>query len=189
MFIYTFAYIKENIMGFGTTDVISEIENNDIGFITGISFAILNTVGFLLPAFVLEPLAKKIGRVRTHTLCIAIMSLGYVLIIFFAQSMEMLFVMMAIVGVGWAAVVSLPFAIMSESVDQSKMGLYMGLFNLSVVIPQLIASGLGGFIDGQENKNMIFIVSGIALGISALLWLLVKESKNNSPQLTANDVN
>ncbi len=184
MFIYTFAYIKENIMGFGTTDVISELENNNIGFITGISFAILNTVGFLLPAFVLEPVAKKIGRVRTHTLCIATMSVGYVLIIFFAQSMEMLFIMMAIVGVGWAAVVSLPFAIMSESVDQSRMGLYMGLFNLSVVIPQLIASSLGGFIDGQENKNMIFVVSAIALGISAVLWLLVKESKNNSSQLS-----
>jgi len=184
MFIYTFAYIKEVIMGFGTTDVISELENNNIGFITGVSFAILNTVGFLLPATVLEPIAKKIGRVKTHMLCIATMSIGYVLIIFFAQSQEMLFVMMAVVGVGWAAVVSLPFAIMSEAVDQSKMGMYMGLFNLSVVIPQLVASSLGGFIDGQENKNMIFIISAIALGVSAVLWLFVKESKNNNEKLS-----
>jgi len=178
MFIYTFSYIKENIMGFGTTEVISELDNNEIGFITGISFAVLNTIGFLLPAFVLEPITKKIGRVRTHTLCIAIMSIGYVLIIAFAQSMEMLFVMMAVVGVGWAAVVSLPFAIMSEAVDQSKMGLYMGLFNLSVVIPQLVASSLGGFIDAQPNKNMIFIISAITLGASAILWLFVKENKS-----------
>jgi maltose/moltooligosaccharide transporter len=184
MFIYTFSYIKENIMGFGTTEVISELDNNEIGFITGISFAVLNTIGFLLPAFVLEPITKKIGRVRTHTLCIAIMSIGYVLIIAFAQSMEMLFVMMAVVGVGWAAVVSLPFAIMSEAVDQSKMGLYMGLFNLSVVIPQLVASSLGGFIDAQPNKNMIFIISAITLGASAILWLFVKENKSSHEKIS-----
>ena len=180
MFIYTFSYIKENIMGFATTETISEAQNNEIGFITGISFAILNTVGFLLPAFVLEPITKKIGRVKTHMLCIAIMSVGYVLIILFGQSQEMLFMLMAVVGVGWAAVVSLPFAIMSEAVDQSRMGLYMGLFNLSVVIPQLVASSLGGFIDNQSDKSMIFVISAITLGVSAVLWLLVKENNNKS---------
>lgn len=185
MFIYTFSFIKENIMGFETTATISETQNNEIGFITGISFAILNTVGFLLPATILEPVAKKIGRVKTHMLCIATMSLGYVLIILFGQSQVMLFVLMAVVGVGWAAVVSLPFAIMSESVDQSRMGLYMGLFNLSVVIPQLVASSLGKIIDAQPNKNFIFIVSAITLGISAVLWLLVKESKSSGGKLSA----
>lgn len=176
MFVYTFAYIKENIMGFGTTQKLLTDQNDEIGFITGISFAILNTVGFILPALVLEPITKKIGRVKTHMLCITIMSIGYVLIIFFGQSSNTLFILMAIVGIGWAAVVSLPFAIMSETVDQRKMGLYMGLFNLSVVIPQLVASSLGGFIDSQENKTSIFIISAIALGVSAILWLLVKEN-------------
>ncbi|OEK01610.1 MFS transporter [Roseivirga sp. 4D4] len=184
MFVYTFAYIKEVIMGFGTTETLAEAQNNEIGFITGISFAVLNTVGFLLPALVLEPITKKIGRVKTHMLCIAIMSIGYVLIILLGQSSTMLFVLMAVVGVGWAAVVSLPFAIMSETVDQSRMGLYMGLFNLSVVIPQLVASSLGGFIDGQANKNSIFIISAIALGISAVLWLFVKESGTKASKLS-----
>jgi len=184
MFIYTFSYIKENIMGFATTETISDIQNNEIGFITGISFAILNTVGFLLPAFALEPLSKKIGRVKTHMLCIATMSIGYVLIIFFGQSQSALFILMAVVGVGWAAVVSLPFAIMSEVVDQSKMGLYMGLFNLSVVIPQLIASSLGKWIDQAANKDMIFVISAITLGISAALWLLVKEKQHTHEKLS-----
>lgn len=171
-------------MGFATTETISDIQNNEIGFITGISFAILNTVGFLLPAFALEPLSKKIGRVKTHMLCIATMSLGYVLIIFFGQSQSALFILMAVVGVGWAAVVSLPFAIMSEVVDQSKMGLYMGLFNLSVVIPQLIASSLGKWIDQAANKDMIFVISAITLGISAALWLLVKEKQHTHEKLS-----
>lgn len=184
MFIYTFAYIKENIMGFATVETISDAQNDEIGFITGISFSILNTVGFLLPALVLEPITEKIGRVKTHMLCIAIMAIGYVLIIFLGESSTMLFVLMAVVGIGWAAVVSLPFAIMSEAVDSRKMGLYMGLFNLSVVIPQLVASSLGRFIGEADNKSMIFVVSAICLGISAVLWLLVKDSKSSSKSLS-----
>jgi maltose/moltooligosaccharide transporter len=179
MFVYSFAYIKEVIMGFETTQTLAEVDNNNIGFITGIAFAILNTVGFLLPALVLEPITEKIGRVKTHMLCIAIMALGYLLIIFFGNSPTSFYVMMVIVGVGWAAVVSLPFAIMSETVNQGKMGLYMGLFNLSVVLPQLVASSLGGFIDGRDDKTMIFIISAVALGISAILWLFVKENKKS----------
>lgn len=177
MFVYTFAYIKENIMGFQTTAQLSAEQNNEIGFITGIAFAVLNTVGFLLPAFVLEPMAERIGRVRTHMLCIGTMAVGYTMIVFLGNSSTMLFVLMAVVGIGWAAVVSLPFAIMSETVNQARMGMFMGLFNLSVVIPQLGASSLGSFIDGQPNKAVIFIISAVALGISAVLWLTVKESQ------------
>lgn len=177
MFIYTFAYIKEIIMGFETTASLSEAQNNQIGFSIGIAFAVLNTVGFLLPAFVLEPIAEKIGRVRTHTLAIAIMAIGYALLVFFGNTMTSFFLLMAFVGIGWAAVVSLPFAIMSEVVDQRRMGLMMGLFNLSVVLPQIVASQLGSFIETQADKNMIFIISAVTLGISALLWLMVKEQK------------
>lgn len=177
MFIYTFAYIKEIIMGFETTATLSDAQNNQIGFSIGVAFAILNTVGFLLPAFVLEPVAERIGRVRTHTVAIAIMAVGYGLLVLFGQTMTSFFVLMALVGIGWSAVVSLPFAIMSEVVNQKKMGLMMGLFNLSVVLPQIVASQLGGFIEVQADKSMIFIISAVTLGISALLWLFVKEQK------------
>ncbi|HMP15132.1 MAG TPA: MFS transporter, partial [Saprospiraceae bacterium] len=133
---------------------------------------------------VLQPLSERIGRVRTHTLCIAIMATGYALIIFLAKTPTVLFVLMAVVGVGWAVVVSLPFAIMSETVNQARMGLYMGLFNLSVVLPQLVASGLGKFIDNQPDKVAIFGISAIALGISAGLWLLVKERTSDSQSVS-----
>ena len=148
-----------------------------IGFSIGIAFAILNTVGFLLPALVLEPVAEKIGRVKTHTIAIAIMAIGYGLLVFFGQSMTSLFVLMAVVGIGWSAVVSLPFAIMSEVVNQQKMGLMMGLFNLSVVLPQIVASNLGGFIEGYDDKSVIFMISAGTLAVSAVLWLLVKEQR------------
>ena len=175
MFIYTFAYIKESILGFGPEAVLTEAQSNDIGFSIGIAFAILNTVGFLLPAFVLEPVAERIGRVRTHTVAIAISALGYVGIVLFGQTITAFFLLMAVVGVGWAAIVSLPFAIMSEVVDQRRMGLFMGLFNLSVVLPQIVASNLGGYFESAPDKSVIFWVAAGTLGTSAALWLLVKE--------------
>ena len=85
---------------------------------------------------------------------------------------------MAVLGIGWAAVVSLPFAIMSEKVDKNRMGFFMGIFNLSVVLPQLIVSlVLGFFIESFHDKNLIFLISGVTLTISAALWFLVKEEK------------
>lgn len=177
MFVYSFFYIKETIFGHAADATLPDAVNNEIGFTLGIAFAVLNTVGFILPALVLEPITERIGRVRTHFLAIAVMSLGYVGLILFGNTITSFFVMMAVVGIGWAAVVSLPFAIMSEHVNQGKMGLFMGLFNLSVVLPQLLASGLGGWLGGFEDRSVIYIVSAVSLGISATLWLLVKDTK------------
>jgi len=102
---------------------------------------------------------------------------GYFLILFFATTPLLLYLFMAVVGIGWAAVVSLPFAIMSEKVDQSRMGFFMGIFNLSVVIPQLIVSlVIGYFIKEAANTDIIFWISAITLSLSAVSWLFVKES-------------
>jgi len=98
-------------------------------------------------------------------------------IVIFAESKISLWILMAIAGIGWAAIVSLPFAIMSEKVDKNRMGLFMGIFNLSVVLPQLFVSlVLGYFIEQALDKSLIFIISSSTLFISALLWFLVKDS-------------
>lgn len=177
MFIYTFAFVKEEIMGFETVAQLSQEQNNDIGFSIGVAFAILNTVGFILPAAALEPLAKRIGRVKTHALALLVSVAGYVLIATAGASYTSFFLCMAVVGVGWAAVVSLPFAIMSEVVDQGRMGWFMGLFNLSVVLPQIVASKLGGLIEATPDKSIIFWIAAGTLAVSALLWFTVREQK------------
>jgi MFS family permease len=83
---------------------------------------------------------------------------------------------MMILTFGWAAIVSLPFAIMSEKVDKSRMGFFMGIFNLSVVLPQLVSSFLiGRIINHAVDKSLIFIISGASLSISALLWIFVTD--------------
>jgi len=169
MFVYMFFYVKES-MGIAS--------DNEAGQVVSLAFLVLNTVGFILPATVLEPMAKKIGRVKVHVMAIAFMALGYLLITLFGSSVMLVYIFMGVAGIGWAATVSLPFAIMTEKVDKSKMGLFMGIFNLSVVIPQLIVSlGFGTFIQDADNKNIIFIICTVCLAISTVLWSLVKEDR------------
>ena len=114
------------------------------------------------------------------------MAIGYALLLFAGKSPFMIYLIMGFLGIGWAATVSLAFAIMSQKVNQSRMGLYMGLFNLSVVLPQLAASlGVGELISASADKRIIFIVAAVSLGISALAWFFVKEEKGESSSSTA----
>jgi len=175
MFVYIIAFIQQKYFH-GLVD--QSVINAHSGQIIAIAFAVLNTVGFILPAFVLEPFVEKIGRVKTHLACVAIMSLGYFGIVVFGTTPLMLYILMAVAGIGWAAVVSLPFAIMTEKIDQSRTGFFMGIFNLSVVLPQLLVSLIvGTIIKNAEDKNIIFIISGISLALSAIFWTLVKEKR------------
>ncbi|MEM0999736.1 MAG: MFS transporter [Bacteroidota bacterium] len=171
MFVYLYAYAEQKMA----------VESDDeLGFIIGIAFAIMNTVGFLLPAFVLEPLSKRIGRVKVHAACLAVMAVSYFIVIAAGGSMVALFLVMALIGVGWAAVVSLPFAIMTEYVSPQQMGLYMGIFNISIVLPQVVVSGVfGSIFKDAANLDLIFVICGVSLAISAALWLLLVRDKES----------
>jgi len=167
MFIYAFFYLTHELnLG------------EQAGKVNSIAFFILSLVSAVLPVLVLNGFAKKIGMVRTHLICIFIMAFGYTSVLFFGQTIIMYYLALAIIGIGWASVVSLPFAIMSEKVDQKKMGLYMGIFNLAVVLPQLVASfKVGEIVNAAPDKSIVFIIAAATLGISGVLWLFVKNDK------------
>ncbi|HRW96975.1 MAG TPA: MFS transporter [Bacteroidales bacterium] len=167
MFIYSFAFLEQR---FEATDA------DVLGSIIGWSFFILNGAGAIFPIFLLEPLSKKIGKVKTHLLSVASMSLGYFLIFIFVKNTVMMYAFFILLSIGWAAVVSLPFAIMTEKVNKKRMGFFMGIFNLSVVIPQLVSSFvLGSVIQNAGDKGIVYLISGISLAISAFLWFFVNE--------------
>ena len=169
MFVYIIAFIAQHIVEPGPQ------ANQQSGHVIAIAFAVMNTVGFLLPALVLEPVSRLLGRVRVQVLCMAIMAAGYLLIALYARTPLALYVLMAVVGIGWGAVVSLPFAIMSEKVDKSRMGFFMGIFNLSVVLPQLMSTGVGFILRNQADQRVLFLVCAGCLALSAALWALVRE--------------
>jgi maltose/moltooligosaccharide transporter len=104
MFVYIIIFIKQKM--FGVSDFSAKLApetDESIGQIIAISFLILNAIGALLPAFVLEPITEKLGRVKTHALCVAVMAFGYFGIVLFGKTPISLYVLMAILGVGWAA--------------------------------------------------------------------------------------
>ncbi len=176
MFVYMFAYVQYKVYGYSEGSIIPNEVSVQMGKVVTISFLIFNAIAAVLPAFVLEPVARKIGKVKTHFIAIASMAIGYAITLFFGFTPVIIYIIMAILGIGWASTISLPFAIMSQQVDQTRMGLFMGLFNLSVVLPQLVASfGIGLAISQAQDKNLIFIVSTVTLAISAFLWMFVKE--------------
>ena len=171
MFVFIFAYLQDKMAG---------LSDDELGKIISLSFLVLSAVSAILPALVLEPIAAKIGRVKTHAICISTMAIGYGALIFLGANETYLYILMAFLGIGWAAVISLPFAIMSEKIEQTRMGLFMGLFNLSVVLPQLLVSlGVGLFISKASDKGLVFQVSAVALAISAIAWFMVRESESN----------
>jgi Na+/melibiose symporter-like transporter len=134
-------------------------------------------VGALLPLFVLQPLSERIGRVATHTWALGVMAAAYLALYLFGGSQVMVYLLIAFVGVGWASIVSLPFAIMSQKVESDQMGVYMGLFNLSVVLPQLTVSlGVAMAISRATDKDAIFLISAIAVALSTFAWTRVREN-------------
>lgn len=167
MFVYMYAYVKDTLPG---------LDDAAMGKVVSVAFLIFNAVAAILPALVLEPLTRKYGRVKIHVACIASMALGYGAFLVVGKSEMGIYGLMALLGIGWAATVSLPFAIMSQKVDQSRMGQYMGLFNLSVVLPQLVCSlGIGILVSQAPSKEIIFYISALTLAISAVCWCFVQE--------------
>ncbi|MDA0292902.1 MAG: MFS transporter [Verrucomicrobia bacterium] len=182
MFVFMFAYAQHAL--FPGVSELDEGQKTSLGQIIAVSFLVMNVVGFILPVAVLQPMAKKVGLVRTHTICIFIMAVGYAGIIFFGTTATTLYALMAVVGIGWASVVSLPFAIMSDSVDKSRMGTFMGIFNLSIVIPQIVVSlAIGAVIGAAADKTITFIICASSLAISAVLWTFLKEDRTEPGEL------
>lgn len=169
MNIYMFFYVSTKIAG---------LPESEFADINSWAFLVRDLIGAVLPVLVLNVVAQKTGMAKTHTGSILLMALGYGLIYFFGSNIIVFFASLCIVGIGWASLVSLPFAIMSERVDQSKMGLYMGIFNLSVVLPQLVASfKMGEVVNNADDKSIIFAICAICLLISGILWIAVKDKK------------
>jgi len=145
-----------------------------LGRTTSFAFLALNGVAAMAP-LALGPLARSFGAIPVHVAAVALMAAGCLAVWQYVEASWQLYLLMAVCGIGWGSIVSLPFAIMSERVDAARMGLFMGLFNLSVVLPQLVTSlGIGSFVAAAEDKGLIFALSGGFLGASALLWFFCR---------------
>lgn len=170
-FVYMIVYVQQYY------PTLSDI---DAGRSVSLTFLILNAVGALVPLFLLQPLSARIGRIVTHASALGIMAVSYIVLYKFVDSLTLVYVLIGLVGIGWGSIVSLPFAIMTQKVEGSRMGLFMGLFNLSVVLPQLTVSlGVAYAVSRAPDKASIFLISAIAIALSALAWTRVTEDEES----------
>lgn len=122
---------------------------------------------------------KRINRKRIHLLSLILGGVGF-LIMYIIPSPEWLILSFIFIGIAWASILSMPYAMLSSSIDPNKMGLYMGLFNIFIVLPQIVAA-LGGVnlsyqLLGDQTINAM-IVAGISLIIAGLSNLLIRDKK------------
>jgi len=163
MWIYTTAAVTEH--HYGTTDTASALYNEGANWV-GVLFAAYN--GFAaLAALVIPKLAATLGRRGAHLVGLWCGALGLASIRFI-EDPALLVVSMVGVGVAWASILSLPYAMLSQAVPPRKMGIYMGIFNFFIVIPQILAASvLGIFVRVLFDGHSIH---ALALG-GALLFL------------------
>lgn len=132
----------------------------------GIAFAVYNGFAALI-AFALPVVAKWTSRKVTHALALLIGALGLVSVYFLPGPNWMILSMLG-VGVAWASILSMPYAILSGAVPGEKMGLYMGIFNFFIVLPQMLAASiLGVLVQGLFGGEAV-----LALILGALTWIV-----------------
>jgi maltose/moltooligosaccharide transporter len=176
MFIYTTSAVTS--YHFGSTDPKSDLYNNGADWV-GVLFAVWNATAAII-AFLLPVLARKAGRVATHVVCLFIGGLGMISMLMFKEP-KFLLVSMIASGIAWASLLTMPYAILSSAVPHRKMGVYMGMFNLFVVIPQILASAILGLLvrtvfHGQAIYAIV--LGGVTMIISGVLMMFVKDSKS-----------
>ncbi len=141
----------------------------------GLCFAFYSLVTFLF-ALVLPALAKKTGKRNAHLACLAIGGTGLIAVMFVSNPYALL-VSMAAVGIAWTSILAMPYAMFAAHLPPQRVGLYMGIFNFFIVIPEIIASLCFGWVMTHvlhDNRLAAVAIGGGMLMLAALLCLRIK---------------
>ncbi|AIZ62672.1 major facilitator transporter [Hymenobacter sp. DG25B] len=174
MWIYTTPAITSHI--YHTTDTTSKLYNEGADWV-GVCFSVYNGVSAVF-ALLLPIIARRTSRRVAHMLCLIAGGLGLISI-YFIQDPKMLLVSMVGVGIAWASILSVPYAMLAGALPWNKMGYYMGVFNFFIVIPQMVAGVTLGFftkhVFGGESV-MTLVLGGASMIIAGLFTLRVHDA-------------
>ncbi|MEE4190661.1 MAG: MFS transporter [Halieaceae bacterium] len=171
MWIYATATITAR--HFGSTDTSSAAWNEGANWV-GVLFAAYNGFAALF-AFCLPPLAARLGRRGAHALCLLLGAAGFASVLVLRDPQWLLLSMLG-VGIAWASILAMPYAILSVALPAAKMGVYMGIFNFFIVLPQLLAAGLLGWLitslfDGRADAAFAIGAASLVLAALSLHWV------------------
>ncbi|WP_293294184.1 MFS transporter [Allomuricauda sp.] len=183
LWVFATPAIAEHIYGLDPNNSQSSAYQN-AGDWVGILFGVYNGVSAIF-AFFLPAIAKKVGRKKTHSISLIIGALGF-LSIYIMPNENWLILSMFGIGIAWASILAMPYAILAGAIPPQKMGVYMGIFNFFIVIPQIINALIGGpivkyFYNGQPIYALV--TSGVAFLIAAILVLKVDDTDDKALEL------
>jgi maltose/moltooligosaccharide transporter len=179
MWIYTTLAVTQHI--YGTTDTTSAAYNTGANQV-GEMFANYNLIA-ALAAFLLPLLAKITSRKFTHFIALTCGGLGLISLYFIKEPTTFNIEWLPMIGVGiaWASILSIPYAMLSGVLPSSKMGYYMGVFNFFIVIPQLVAASILGFLVSKYfNSEPIYalLIGGCSMILAGLIALTINDESN-----------
>jgi maltose/moltooligosaccharide transporter len=173
MWIYTTPAVTSHL--YHTADTTSPLYNEGANWV-GVGFGAYNGVAAVV-AFAIPLLARRTNRKIAHAICLVCGALG-LLSILVLKDPKLLLGSMVGVGIAWASILAMPYAILTGSLPPSKMGYYMGVFNFFIVIPQIVAAALLGFLVGRffgGEAIYALAIGGASLLLAAALTLRVED--------------
>ncbi|RZK14979.1 MAG: MFS transporter, partial [Hymenobacter sp.] len=174
MWIYATPAITSHV--YHTSDTTSKLYNEGADWVN-VCFSVYNGVS-ALAALALPYVARATSRRITHLICLTAGGLGLISI-YFIQNPQLLLVSMVGIGIAWASILSIPYAMLAGALPSNKMGYYMGVFNFFIVLPQMLASVTLGFFTKQVfggNSALTLVLGGCSMILSGLLTLRVHDA-------------
>lgn len=175
MWVFTTPAIAQHVYGVAVDDT-SSVAYQDAGNWVGILFGVYNGVAMIY-ALLLPAIARAIGRKGTHAVSLLAGAFG-LLSVFFIKDPSLLILPMVGVGFAWGSILAMPYAILAPALPPRKMGIYMGIFNIFITLPQIVNGLFGGpVVKRVFDSQAIYalVMSGVFLLIAAFSVLLVKD--------------
>ena len=175
MWVYTTRAIANQVWGPDAIDAKS-VGFNEAGDWTGVMFAFYSAVAALY-SLLIPKIAKAIGRKKVYSFSLLLGGIGLISMML-VHDKNILLLSISGVGLAWAAILAMPYAMLSGSLPADKMGVYMGLFNATITLPQITAGILGStliaFFGG--NPMTIIVIAGVSMLIAGLAVFSVKQN-------------
>lgn len=157
---------------FGSSDTTSEAYNAGANWVN-VLFTVYNAVAAVAALALLPWLSRSFGQVKTHAICLSLGAIGF-LMFFFLRDANTLLLAEVGIGIAWASILAMPYAILASNLPQAKLGIYMGLFNIFIVVPQLLVATVMGsimqaFFPGEPVWTMLFAAASWLIAAAAML--------------------
>jgi len=175
MWVYTTPAVA--LKFYGTTDP-NSVPFQEAGDWVGILFGVYNGVSAII-ALSLPVIAKRLSKKLTHALALSIGGVSLLSFLVFTDPQFLLIPMIGI-GIAWGSILAMPYAMLANSIPPKRMGVYMGLFNMSITIPQIVSGVFSGLILKYffaDNPILCLVMAGVSMFLGAISALFIMEKK------------